>query len=544
MMVLLPLGCGGSGSGSAASRSVAETSVPVSHAGNDQTVAVDTRVQLSGEQSYDPGNQPISFRWQMISKPENSVATLSRNDIVKPSFVADSAGVYRVQLIARNSAADGAPDYVNIEATENNIPPVAEAGSNVYVSEPRAVELDGSNSYDGNNDTLSFQWQLIDKPASSNARLLAPTTASPELIPDREGNYMLELIVFDGQEYSQPDTVLVAYNEPADINNPPVAAAGVDQNTTQALVRLDGSGSSDPDNDTLSFQWRLVSKPDGSAASLNSSTVVDPVFTADLEGSYLWELVVSDGVLSSEPDRVVVRYDIPDAGTRVISFDGSGALGADVTNNASALPDVARQNGRYRANLTDNSDEITLHYHDAQGRLDAWRTRFPFEFIARNVGIGTQQNSQTPHPYGNSAYNFAGVQVHVPDLESRNSAHVVVGHRGGGAPFTVEGKNTRNGRSSVSDVGARAAPDARADIRILGDENGQLTVYWQQPNMNADKSATDNWIPYGGTGRLPGTPADFGGAGSEVYVGLITYAFRTAGIPFVGTCDSIQITEY
>lgn len=222
----------------------------------------------------------------------------------------------------------------------------------------------------------------------------------------------------------------------------------------------------------------------------------------------------------------------------VDSFDGDGPLVDYVTNNASSLPDVARVAGRYRANLTDNSNNITLHFNQNQGRLDAKALAFPFEFIARNIGIGTQQDSQVAPTSNGDPYNFSGVQVHVPDLESRNSSHVVVGHRGP-TGFTIEGKNTVDGASSVNDIGENMAPLGRADIRIVGNEDRTLTVYWQEPNLTGGE-APDNWNLYNDTGALPGAAPQYG---DSVYVGLITYAFEVGGVPFVGTCDAIEIIQ-
>ena len=217
------------------------------------------------------------------------------------------------------------------------------------------------------------------------------------------------------------------------------------------------------------------------------------------------------------------------------SFDGSGPLIGYTINNELALPDIARVDGRYRANLVDNTNDITLHFNDAQGRLDAKLVAFPFDIVVRNIGIGTDADSQTAPPPTNDPYNFAGVQVHVTDLESRNSSHVVVGHRGP-THFTVEGKNTRDGTSSVDDVGADTVPAGRADIRVVGNADRTLTIYWQEPNPDPGGNP-DQWTPYNGTGTLPGAAPDYG---DTVYVGLITYAYGQEGVPFVGTCDAIE----
>jgi len=219
------------------------------------------------------------------------------------------------------------------------------------------------------------------------------------------------------------------------------------------------------------------------------------------------------------------------------SFDGTGSLVGYTTNNANALPDIKRADGRYRANLTNNSNNVTLHYKKHQGRLDAKRLTFPFEFIARNIGIGTQSNSQQPlQP--NKGYNFAGVQIHVLDLESPNSSHIVVGHRGK-TTFTIEGKNTVNGKSMVDDMGKNILPLGRADIRVVGNANRSLTIYWQPPEQKED-----NWQLYDGykkgNGKLPGSSPKYE---ADVYVGLITYAQGKKALPFVGTCDSIEIYE-
>lgn len=319
------------------------------------------------------------------------------------------------------------------------------------------------------------------------------------------------------------------------VNNKPIANSGSDQNkTTNSVVNLDGSGSSDPDGDQISYDWTFVSIPNGSSVTLNDSTLPNPQFTPTIDGDYILSLVVSDSIENSDADTTLITSSIPSGSFD--DFSGNGALIGYTVNNENSLPDVSRVNNRYRANLTNNSSNITLHYNAAQGRLDAKQATFPFEVIARNIGIGSQSNSQLTPSSPSSQYIFAGIQIHVLDLASRNSSHVVVGHRGS-TSFTIEGKNTVNSNSSVNDEGANIAPLGRSDIRIIGNANRTLTVYWQQPNLNG---GTDNWQLYRNTGQLPGTAPTYG---ARVYVGLITYAQGSAGLPFVGTSDSFQIID-
>lgn len=219
-------------------------------------------------------------------------------------------------------------------------------------------------------------------------------------------------------------------------------------------------------------------------------------------------------------------------------FEVPGELTGFVTNNANALPNVVKVDGRYRAELTNNQNNVTLHFNENQGRLDAKLLTFPFEFIARNIGIGTLEDSQSAPSHVGNEYIFSGVQVHVLDFDDPTSSHVVVGHRGP-TGFTIEGKNTVSGSSSVNDAGANIVPNGRADIRIVGEGDNSITVYWQLPNPNVSETP-DDWTLYNGTGQLPGTDPIFG---DSVYVGLITYAFEFNGLPFVGTSDAVELTS-
>lgn len=149
-------------------------------------------------------------------------------------------------------------------------------------------------------------------------RVVDGTPACPESCTDdedcKEGSYCIEVPGGDGER---------ACSE----NRPPEADAGLDQETSDGLpVTLDGSQSSDPDGDELSFQWELAdtSCPQGGEADLEGyRTHLEEdgdwnpederaEFTAKApdcaEQILTFELVVNDGEFDSEPDESLVQY--------------------------------------------------------------------------------------------------------------------------------------------------------------------------------------------------------------------------------------------
>lgn len=98
-------------------------------------------------------------------------------------------------------------------------------------------------------------------------------------------------------------------------NRAPAADAGSDKSTTVGTsVRLDGSYSSDPDRDHLTYHWSFDSVPSGSAAVLNNADKSFCSFTPDKKGEYELRLEVEDpfGEGSADTAKVTVKaiYDL------------------------------------------------------------------------------------------------------------------------------------------------------------------------------------------------------------------------------------------
>lgn len=105
-------------------------------------------------------------------------------------------------------------------------------------------------------------------------------------------------------------------------NSSPVANAGGDQNNVSGgTITLDGSGSYDPDNDPITFQWTQISGP---TVTLSAPTSARTNFTAATGQAYAFRLTVTDsgGLSNSAAVRVSTTAAQP---AQVTRFDASPA---------------------------------------------------------------------------------------------------------------------------------------------------------------------------------------------------------------------------
>ncbi len=135
-------------------------------------------------------------------RPELSVAEIRNFLFTTIDPIPDLQGLTvtggRINVHKMLQAASGVP-----------LPPVALAGGDQLAVTGDQITLDGSNSFDPNQDPLTFQWEFY-PPAASGAKLSDTTGVAPTFIADVCGRYQAFLTVEDdGGLVSEPDRARV-----------------------------------------------------------------------------------------------------------------------------------------------------------------------------------------------------------------------------------------------------------------------------------------------------------------------------------------------
>jgi hypothetical protein len=320
---------------------------PVASAGVTQNVTTGSLVTLDGSGSRDANNQSLTYLWQMTAVPAGSLAALSSTTSAKPTFTADVTGNYTVSLVVNDGKASSPSSVVSIYASVNNAAPVAYAGNNQSVSIGSVVTLDGTNSSDADRDPLTYKWTMGSIPSSSGATLNSAFSPNPKFTPDVAGTYSVILTVNDGIVESTASVVTITASA---ANSAPVANAGLPQNVAlSTTVTLDGTGSSDANNDFITYKWTLITKPAGSIAMLASATSAKPTFRADVSGTYVATLIVNDGKVDSVAAATTVT--VSSANSDPIANAGANqnvVLASTVTLDGTNSTDANRDPLSYR----------------------------------------------------------------------------------------------------------------------------------------------------------------------------------------------------
>ena len=182
---------------------------PLANAGPDQAFNVlPDSVVLNGTASTDAEGPLESYRWTNISGPSSPI--ILQPDATTTVVKNFAHGIYSFQLEVTDS--EGLTDTDTIQlfintAIPGNQPPVANAGADQLITTPAsAVSLDGSASFDPDNNIITYNWIKISGPSATIATPNAALSTASGLV---EGLYMFTLTVTDAGGLQDTDTMTV-----------------------------------------------------------------------------------------------------------------------------------------------------------------------------------------------------------------------------------------------------------------------------------------------------------------------------------------------
>lgn len=318
--------------------------------------------------------------------------------------------------------------------------PVARIAGPTTVPHNTAAEFDGSGSSDANHDLLSFTWVVESAPSGSTATLDTSFGWKARLISDREGQYRISLVVFDGVYTSRSELVFDA------VNVAPVALASGSASIAAIgdVISFDWSRSSDQNGDSISYSWSVKSRPTGSTAQVDNSNTVHPNFVPDRAGKYELALIASDGRLAGAAAIVTfgviedfaaicntdVMDGIPDTGFARFPEMSSYSIGFVPTCGGWVLRGDWRLNGNQQDSVVTATNVFTgrdksqyslpvglrtLAYDNSRGFLYT-----TYECTASLIRLNLNDGTQTP-----IALPGAGVDIALGD-----DGHVFVSYEG------------------------------------------------------------------------------------------------------------------
>ena len=113
---------------------------PVASAGPDQEVLVSDTVTLNGGGSTDVDGDNLTYQWSFLSKPPQSLASLSFPTSGSATFLADRPGGYEVRLVVNDGSIGSSPDSVSITANPRmvsvpNVVGLVQSGAEAVLTE-------------------------------------------------------------------------------------------------------------------------------------------------------------------------------------------------------------------------------------------------------------------------------------------------------------------------------------------------------------------------------------------------------------------------
>jgi len=266
---------------------------PVADAGTSQSAQVGQTVTQDGTGSNDPNSDALTYAWVFISVPPGNNTSIATPGEAIASFVPNVGGLYVVQLKVNDGQVDSEPSIIQIQVIIDSTSATnavsflqdAIAASDPDVFKNRNLQTALNNKLNAVLSGLANgdYAEALSKLQNDVLRKVdgcenAGAADKNDWIRDCDAQAVIYPLVLDAIAKVQ-----------ALINSRPVANAGTNQTVLLGeLIQLDGTASSDADNDPITYAWSVISQPEGSTATLDNPSSNTPSITPDETGLYVF----------------------------------------------------------------------------------------------------------------------------------------------------------------------------------------------------------------------------------------------------------------
>ncbi|HUT95464.1 MAG TPA: PKD domain-containing protein [Thermoguttaceae bacterium] len=214
---------------------------------------------LNGSGSTDPGGDTLTYAWDLDNDGQFNDAVGAMPTVPWATLfglgLASDGTVLPIALQVNDG--QGGVHSAASTLTIHNVAPTAHAGGPYVINEGNNLPLNGSGSTDPGGDTLTYAWDLDNDGQFDDAVGVTPTVPWATLfglgLASNGTSLPIALRVNDGQGgvHTAATTLTINNVDPtADPDGPYVIDEGEN-------LPLDGSGSSDPGGDGLTYAWDL-----------------------------------------------------------------------------------------------------------------------------------------------------------------------------------------------------------------------------------------------------------------------------------------------
>jgi PKD repeat protein len=204
---------------------------------------------FSGAPSEDPDGRIVQYAWDFGDEAPAVQAESARDDGGRVIYAYRAPGTYTIRLTVTDDGGltATATQQVQISAPAN-MAPLAAASGPVQAAAGQALRFDGRGSQDRDGQIAGYAWNFGDGATAAGA-VVTHTYASP-------GNYGLVLTVTDDGGLTDTTNYTVRIDQPAEPNQPPVAAFTAPETAAVGQqVVFDAGASSDLDGRVVQYTW-------------------------------------------------------------------------------------------------------------------------------------------------------------------------------------------------------------------------------------------------------------------------------------------------